>query len=40
MSTGERINFKEEGNIPTSDPQDWQEGVINIDPVYLSVCGQ
>lgn len=23
MSTGERINFKEEGNIPTSDPQDW-----------------
>lgn len=23
MSRSERINFKEEGNIPTSDPQDW-----------------
>ena len=31
MSTGGRISFKEEGNIPSSDLQDWQRKNMSID---------
>lgn len=40
MSTGRRISFQVEGNIPSSDLQDWQGREINIDLVPLSLCGQ
>lgn len=40
MSTGRKISFKQERNIPSFALQDWQGGVINIELVHLLVCGQ
>lgn len=40
MSTGRRISFLEEENIPFSDLQDGQISNINIDPIPLSLHGQ